>query len=146
MSSSKHQAIIAAVTAALLAATALAGGRVYEGRDLALPAGTATQINVFEEDSTPDSTWLTGAPVDWTTQVSIVIKARRTGTGSAETVCDAIWCDVFARVTTDATLLGLVQALNAGPLTRERDEADTDVAAFTWQFTVMHRTANNTVT
>jgi hypothetical protein len=148
MSSSKHQALVAYVAALFTAATALAGGNVYEGRDFPLPAGTASQIHVFAEDSTPEANVLTGAPVDWTTQVNVVIKARRAPGATAEHVCDSIWVDVYARAMADPTLGGglNVELLTAGPLTRDRDEADTDVAAFTWQVSVVHRTANNTVT
>lgn len=146
MTNSQHQAIAAAVAALFTAAPALADGRVYEGRGYPLPVGTASQIQVFLEDSTPEAIEIMGAPVDWTTPVSVLIKARRSANASAEAVADSVWVDVWARVMANQGLGGLVQALDPGAVTRDRDEADTDVAAFTWQFSVRHRTANNVIT
>jgi hypothetical protein len=145
MSNTQHQAIATAVAALLKADPALAGGRVYEGRDYTLGATVPNQVQVFLGDSTPQGVVITGAPVDWTTEVSVVIKARRSATDTAESVADALMFDVWARVMNNQNPSGLVYSLDPGPIERDRDEADTDVAAFTWRFEVQHRTANNSL-
>jgi len=145
MSKSKHQAIVTAIAALFIVAPALANGRVFEGRSYALPIGSASQIQVFIEDSTPEAEIITGAPVDWTTQITVLIKARRSASESAEVVADAVWVDAYARVMADQALGGLVMLLTLGDITRDRDEADTDVAAITWRFAVTHRTDSNVI-
>jgi hypothetical protein len=143
MSQSKHQGIVTALATML---AALSGVAVIEGRDIPLDTSTAKQVNLFLDDSTPSTGMLTGAPVDWITQLNVQIKARRTASSSAEAVADAVWVDAWQIVMADQSLGGLVQGLDLAPVLRERDEADTDVHCITWQFTVMHRTANNVLT
>lgn len=143
MSQSKHQAIVAAVATILEALSAVP---VVEGRDIPLDATTPAQVNVFLGDSTPATTTLTGAPIDWTTQISVQVKARATSTASAEAAAAAVWVDAWALVMADTSLGGLVAGLDPAPVLRDRDEADTDLHCITWQFTVMHRTANNVLT
>lgn len=145
MSNTQHQAIVEAVAALLTAAPALAGGRVFEGRELALPSDIASQIHVFLNDSDSNGDVLTGAPIDWQSPISIVIRARKSATASAEKVADAIWFDVWSRVMAAQSLGGLAMQLRADNVQRDRDQADPDVAAFTWNFTVTHRTSQNTL-
>jgi hypothetical protein len=145
MSNTQHQAIVEAVAALLTTAPSLAGGYVFEGRDLALGSDVPSQIHVFLNDSNPDGEILTGAPMDWSSEISIVIRARKAGSDSAEKVADALLFDAWSRVMADQSLSGLVMQLTAGPVTRDRDPADPDVAAFTWTFTVAHRTTNNSL-
>ncbi len=141
MANTKHQAIVDAAEAALLAGTPLVGGRVYEGRDRTMPVGVDSQILVWKGASLPTAGEIMGAPVDWTTDVRFLIKARRSGSNSAEKVADGIWTDVYARVMADSTLAALVWDLQPGPLEEpQRDEADTDVVLLEWHFTCRHRT------
>lgn len=148
MSATQFQAIVLAEAALLTAAPALAGGRVVEGRELALASDVASQINVFLNDSRPDAEIvITGAPVDWSSDVAIVIRTRKdlASGDSAETVADALLFDVWSRVMADQSLGGLVQSLAPGDITRDRDSVDPDVAAFTWNFTVTHRSTQNSL-
>ncbi len=141
MANTKQQAIVDAVEAALLAGTPVAGGRVYEGRDRAMPTGVASQVLVWKGFSEPTAGEIMGAPVDWLTEVKVLIKARRSGSDSAEKVADALWSDIYNRVMADSTLAGLVWDLTPGPLQEpERDEADTDVVLLEWAITCRHRT------
>lgn len=147
MSNSQHQTIVTAAVALLTAGTPLCGGRVYEGREYHLASTDASQIRVFLDESIPSAREITGAPVDWTTTVVNVIKSRRTsGATSAEQAADAIWVDVWARVMADQSLGGLVAMLDPQAVIRDRDEADTDLAVFTWRYIVQHRTSSNVIT
>lgn len=145
MATSKHLAIRAAVAALFAAATALAGGRIFQNRDYTLASGVASQIHVNRVDSDPDGEILTGAPVDWVTQIEVVIKTRKSGATEAEDVADEIWTDAYARLMADQSLGGLVGLLTQGAVSFDQDEADTDVAVITWRFSVTHRTANNSI-
>lgn len=147
MANSQHQSIVEAVQALLTAAPALASGRVFEGRDMPLGSDVVSQIHVFANDSEPNADILTGAPVDWLSQIAIVIRARRdTTTGySAEKVADALFVDVWSRVMAAQSLGGLAMQLQVGPVQRDRDQADPDVAAFTWLFHIVHRTTQTSI-
>lgn len=145
MSATAHQSIVEAVAALYTAATALAGGRVFEGRDMPLGSDVASQIHVFLNDSPAEARIITGAPVDWESEIATVIRARKSGADSAEKVADALLYDAYSRVMADQTIGGRVQQLRLGVISRDRDQADPDVAAFTLTFTVVHRTASNTL-
>jgi hypothetical protein len=145
MATSKHMAIRAAVAALFAAATPLAGGRVFQNREYALGAGVASQIHVNRVESDPEGEILTGAPIDWQTELEVVIKARKSGGAEAEDVADEIWTEAYARLMADQSLGGLAMLLTQGQVTFGQDEADTDVAEIRWRFTVMHRTTNNAI-
>lgn len=145
MSQTQHQAIVEAYAALLTAGTPLAGGRVFEGRDLALGSDVASQIHVFLNDSIPNGDVLTGAPIDWESEIAFVVRARSSASASAEKVADALLFEVWSRVMAGQSVGGLVTQFTAGPVTRDRDPADSNVAAFSWTPTVAHRTANNTL-
>lgn len=147
MASSKQFALRAAVVALLSQAPAVAVN-VFGNRDFALAEGLASQANVNVFDSNPAvDELMTGAPIDWTTTIQILIKARRAVDGTeASDVCDGIWCDVYARIFADASIGGLSQLTTPGGMAVDTDEADSSVAQITWTFTVVHRTANNALT
>lgn len=145
MATSKHLAIRAAVAALFAEATPLAGGRIFQNREYTLPSGIASQVHVNRVQADPNGEILTGAPIDWQTELEVVIKARKSGGTEAEDVADEIWTDAYARLMADQSLGGLVGQLTQGRVTFDQDEADTDVAAITWRFTVTHRTTNNAI-
>ena len=146
MPNSKHQAIVDAAEAALLAGTPLVGGRVFEGRDRTMPAGVASQILVWKGATSPQPAELTGAPQDWLTEIVFLIKARRSGSDSAEKVADSIWVDVYERVLSNAALQALVWDLQAGDADEpQRDEVDTDVVLLEWRITCRHRTTTTSI-
>lgn len=144
MATSKHLAIRDAV-AALLAP--LAVGRVHENRDYPLGEGVASQIHVYRLRSEPLRTNLSQiAPVDWTTDIRVLIKARTQDGMPAEETADELSCAVFAAVMGAQTLGGLADQIEPGPLGWEQEEGDHQVAAVTWDFSVLHRTQSNVIT
>lgn len=146
MTASKHYALTAAVVAALTASPALAGGNVMQNRTYPLATGVASQIHVNLATSDPQTPLsITGAPVDWITEVELVIKARAAGAAEAEAIADGIWTAVYARICADQSLGGRVQDFQPGPAYFDSDEADTSVAKVTWRFKVQHRTTSNTI-
>lgn len=147
MATSQHLGIRDAVAALFTAGTALAGGRVYENRELPLANEVASQIQVFRVQSEPERTLVgEAAPIDWTTEVRVVIKARRAGDTSAELVADDIACGCYARVMADQQLGGLADEVEPGAFVWDQDEADSTVVAVTWDIRVRHRTESNVIT
>lgn len=152
MSRSAFQLICDQVAATLSAPPALgAGGAghspiLFEDRNYPLADAVTSQIHVDYGQSTPEVVAITGAPVDWSTDIEITIKARRDGPTSAKVLADSILVDVYARVMGDQSLGGRVALLQPGAVSLNRDELDTDVCSLTWTFSVQHRTANNVIT
>ena len=147
MSTSKHLGIRDAVAALYAASTALAGGRIYENRDYPLQQGVASHIQVYRLQSTPERSLIgPTAPIDWTTDIRTVIKARKDGSSSAEAIADDIACACYARVMADQTLGGLCQLLDPSQFVWTQDEADSNVVMAVWDIRVVHRTDNNLIT
>lgn len=145
MAVGKHQAIRNAVAAAYAAGTALSA-RIMENRELALPDGAPSQIQVYCVESIPDRPFVsTFAPVDWNTQLRTVIKTRKDGTTSADELADALLQGCFARLMADQSLGGLCQQLDPGPVTWEADELDSNVVMVSWVATATHRTDSNSI-
>lgn len=145
MANSSQRAIRAAVAGLFTAGTALAGGRVYQNRVFSLAAGVNSQVHVNYVDSVPERAAIFGAPIEWTTQIEVVIKARRSGGASAEDRADEIWVDAYSRVMAAQSLGGLASGLDPGPASVGDDELDTDTCRLTWALSVRHSTANNSI-
>jgi hypothetical protein len=147
VATTKHLGIRDAVAALFAAGTALAGGRIHENRDLPLPQDVASQIQVYRDRSTPGRDLVGGtAPIDWTTEVRVIVKARKSGATSAELVADDIVSNCFARVMADQTLGGLCFLLDPGEITWDQDEADSTVVVAAMQLQIVHRTTDNVIT
>jgi hypothetical protein len=144
MANSQHYAVRAAV-AALFTGAPLAGGNVFQNRDYALAADVASQIHVNRNTSQPEAIQITGAPIDWTTEIELRFKARKTVSASADDVCDQLWVAAAALLLSNQTLGGLAMQIDPGDVSFEQDSGDTAVAEITQLFKVMHRTAGNTI-
>lgn len=119
---------------------------VHENRDHPLAERAASQIGVYRTLSTPERILLgVGAPIDWTTDVRVVIKARTMDGTSAETTADGIACDCYAALMADQTLGGLAQLTELGPIVWDQDEADHQVVVAVMDFRFVHRTLGTTL-
>lgn len=143
MATSQHLAVRDAVASLLQAAPALAGGRVFENRDYKLATDAASGVWVYRDDSTPARGPMMFSPIDWTTRVRVVIKARTSGGVSAETAADTLATEAYARVMGAPQLGGLASDLEAGQMLWQQDEIETSVAVCELEFFVQHRTTNN---
>ena len=126
----------------------LAGDRIYQNRDYALPQGVASQINVHRVQSEPERLLIgPTAPIDWTTAIKVAVTARKDALTeqSGEAAADDIAVACFARVMAAQTLGGLCDQIEPGILTWEQDEADSNVVLITWEIGVIHRTTNNVI-
>lgn len=146
MATTRHLAVRDALAAAYQANPPLSP-RILENRKMSLPEGLASQIQVYRVDSRPDLELIhSSAPIDWTTTLRTVIKARKSGATTAEAVADDLMAACYARVMADQTLGGTVMELSTGDFSWDQDEGDTTVAIVTWDLTVLHRTQNNVIT
>lgn len=144
MTTSLHLGIRDAAAALLSAAPAIAPGGVLENRELPLPAGVESQVHVFRVVSRPVRGAVQGAPIDWSTQVRIVVKARK-GAQSAELIADGIATEVYARLMADEFLGGLSDGADPGDFAWDQDEVDPHVALVTWDIVYQHRTSHNRI-
>lgn len=126
----------------------LAGDRIFQNRDYALPQGVPSQINVHRVQSQPERILIgAAAPIDWTTDIRTAITARKDALADsqAEPAADAIAVQCFARVMADQTLGGLCQQIEPGLIAWDQDEADSNVVQITWDIQVTHRTTDNVI-
>jgi hypothetical protein len=144
MAASKHIGIRDACAALLAAAPAISPGGVLENRELPLPNGVESQVHVFRVVSPPERGAVQGAPIDWSTQVRIVVKARK-GADTAERIADSIATEVYARLMADQVLGGLAMGADPGAFVWDQDEIDPDVAMVTWDITYLHRTEHSSI-
>lgn len=146
MATSKHLGLRDAVAALFAAAPALANGNIQENRDQPLDERSASQISVYRVQSIPERELLGSlAPIDWTTDIRVVIKARSMDGTSAEAAADDIACSVYSRLMADQGLGGLCNLMDPGPFQWDQDEADVHVVVVVFDVRLQHRTEANTV-
>ena len=119
------------VSAALLAAPALAGGRVYVGRDNATALNQASDVNVTLQTQDGQPFALTAGPTDWTVDIGVEIRARGTDTADAITAIDPLIELAYAR------LLAMAMPAGVMGITGFRGQIDVQEAAApfaAWQF------------
>jgi hypothetical protein len=144
MSNTQHSAMRDAVVAALLAAPALASGRIEARRRRPVAAEVASQINVYLEDSTP-----TDGPIGttyWATRVRVECVARAATGLDSETVADALAVQVHARLLTDPSLGGLAIDTVVTSMAWTDDELETSLSACQQLFQVTHATPTASIT
>lgn len=147
MTATLHLGVRNALANLLLAPTALAGGRIHQNRDYALNQEEASAISVYRRQSVAERWAIDGGPVDWLTEIEVLIKARTVTGTTAEVAADGLCSDVYARVMAAPTLGGLAMDTQPpGAIVWDQDEADANVATCTMTFTVLHRTAGNAIT
>jgi hypothetical protein len=128
------------VAAALLAAPALAGGRLSVGTDTATALNEASDVTLTLQTQDGEPFMLTAGPVDWTVDIGVEIRARGSDTVDAVAAIDPLIELAYAR------LVAMVLPAGVTGITGFRgrldvQEAATPVAA--WQFlsTFTFRTA-----
>lgn len=90
--------ITTAVRDALLAAPALAGGRVYRGRRVPLAQADAVSIHVNAMRHAGRAMTMDGADVQWETAVAVELKARAATGSDAEAALDPHLAALWARL------------------------------------------------
>lgn len=132
--------LIDTVSAALMAAPAVAGGRVAVGRDTTTALDQASDVNITLQVQDGQPFALTAGPTDWSVDVGVEIRARGTDAIDALAAIDPIMEQVYARLTAMALPAGIT-GLQAFRGQLDVQEAATPVAAWQFQLTVSLRTA-----
>jgi hypothetical protein len=129
-----------ALQAALLAAPALAGGRVYAGRTRPIAQEEASAINLRLSDT--QATHPVLQATDWRTVVIVECAARAAPGGpAADTAADALLADAHTRLHDFAAPgLGLLQVTDDATVEWDHDADDTAYTCATLRLTVVHRT------
>lgn len=137
--STAFQSVANGIVAALLAAPALAGGRVFANRMRPLPAGQSDAIVVRTEQSAARETVL-GA-LDWGSQFVVECYARGSTGGDPAAAVDALLGDTWARLAgLNASALGAMAINVHAAIEWQYDEADTPVVCAAVRLLVQHRT------
>lgn len=132
--------IVDAVQAAMLAAPAVAGGRVAVGRDNTTALDQASDVNITLQAQGGEPFALTGGPTDWTVDLGIEVRARGSDSVNALSAIDPLLELVYARlqaITWPAGVMGI------GGIRGQLDvqEAATPIAAWQVLQTITFRTA-----
>lgn len=143
MSNSAHMAVRNAVVAALLAAPALAGGRVVGNRRRPMAQEHPSQIFVYLEDAVASRTVL--GLVDWRTRIRVECLARATSTTPADDAADALAASAYARLMADTTLAGAAIDLDPQAIAWTEDETDPALSACQQIYTVWHQCLDATL-
>ena len=132
------------LVAALVAAPALAGGRVYVNRLRPVSANSTTAV-VVRLDKSEGLQMVLGA-VDWSSAYSVECYARAPGNGEPAGAIDQLLSDVWARLCAlDATALGAIDITIAPRIDWQYDDAETPLVCAVIQLSVQHRTPSNSL-
>lgn len=148
MAASAHSKIAAAVVSALLAAPAIADGRVHRSRTRPISPGATNGVVVRLARSSSADPQMLGSPTLWTTLISVECYGR--GTEEVpESGADEVAVAVFERLASVPTLGGL--AMDVAPhegstLEWDFDELDTSMCAITAHFVITHQTTERVLT
>jgi hypothetical protein len=141
--STQFSQIVGAIVSALQATPAVCQ-KVYRARPDSIPEQFDQAVNVQWEQGIAGFGTIHGAPIDWTTKVSVECFAR-SQTDTGDVAVDPLLSAVFARLAQDTTLGGLVADLNVAGIEAENS---TDAKKTGWvrlTYIVQHRTDNGTL-
>lgn len=139
------KALNAALVAALVAAPALAGGRVYANRLRPIQQAHSTAVVVRLVASQSQEIAL-GA-LDWSTQFAIECLGRGTTGADPVDAVDALLLAVWPRLASlDAAALGAMAVVVDAGVEWQFDEGEASSASATLRLTVQHRTTTASLT
>jgi hypothetical protein len=134
--------IVAAIKTALVANPAVSA-QVDRARLRAVPEDRETAVAIRLDSATPDRFAILNGPTDWDTTIYVECYARSAGaTQTADEAVDALLGAVWARLTADTSLGGLVMDLRPVSLEYDFDGKADDLACVTLGLGVLHRTNN----
>ena len=139
----KFSGIVAALVSALVAAPAVST-QVDRARQRPIQDGQATAVVVRIQASTPERFAILNGPTDWDTEIAIECYAR-SATLAPDEAADVLLAAVWAKLSADTTLGGLVMDLQPTGLEYDFAPGADNMACVTLALKVMHRTTNNTL-
>lgn len=142
---SAHRALTQAVVDALAQAPAIAGGRIYRGRRLQMPAEHASAVYVGLARSSGMQPFAGDASTDWSTVIVIDLCARASAGVDGLTAVDSLLDAVYERLASVAPPQAAQAWLIEPQLEWEIDEAEQTLGAATLVMRASHRTASGSL-
>jgi hypothetical protein len=140
-----HDQVIDAILSALKAEPAIAAGNVYEEELRHKPETIDEYVIVSLAGSRPGRVAIKGAPVDWTSIVTIESHARRDQRTPAGRASRRLAAQVYARLLSEPTLGGVVLDIQEPSLQTDHEQLDTEIGCVIAQYPVLHRTQARTL-
>jgi hypothetical protein len=141
--STQFSQIVGAIVAALQSNPAVCQ-KVYRARPDSVPEDLDQAVNVQWEQGLAGFAAIRGAPIDWTTKISVDCYARsRTDTG--DVAVDPLLAAVFERLAEDTTLGGLIADLNVAGIEAENSTDSKKTGWVRLTYIAQHRTDNGTL-
>lgn len=132
--------IVAAVIAALEAEPAVCG-TIYRARERVVPEQADKAINVQFENALPSRGAMRGAPVDWSTRVTVECFARSV-LESGGLAVDPLFQAVYERLAADSTLGGVASDVEIQGIEAENTNEGKKTGWVRLTYIVQHRTSN----
>jgi len=141
MTMNAHDEVVDALLAALLAAPALAGGRVQEEASFDLiPESVSAAVSLTFMGSQAELVVLDGAPLSWRTGVRISCFARHDAAGQGGRASRALHAQVYARLMASPAVRALGQ-IDPPRLNSDTELAGSRMGLLHADYIVTHRTA-----
>lgn len=117
---------------------------IYRARSNAIPEQDVQAISVQFDQSLPNTGVMHGAPIDWSTRITVECFARSV-TETGDLAVDPLLKNVFARLAADATLGGTVGNLAIVGLEAENTAEGKKTGWVRLTYVAEHRTDNLTL-
>jgi hypothetical protein len=132
--------VVSAVMAALLAQPRICKG-VYRARTLVISEQDDEAITVQWEQASPAASTIAGAPIDWTTRLTVECFARSVK-DSGDMAVDPLLERVYERLAADSTLGGMVDDLVIAGIEAENSTEGKKTGWVRLTYIAVHRTDN----
>lgn len=135
--------VVAAMMTALAAEPAVCDA-IYRARSMAIPDRDERAVTVQFEQALPAAGAIKGAPLDWTTKVTVECYAsslKETG----DLAVDPLLAAVYARLAEDTTLGGLIGDLSIAGIEAENTADAKKTGWVRLTYIAEHRTNNSTL-
>ena len=141
---SAFKTVLDTAKAALLQSPAVAGGRVYVGRDLATPLDAASDVNLTLAAQDGEPFVLGNGPTDWVVDLGVEIRARGSDSVDAVAAIDPLIETAYARLAAIAWPAG-VMGVSALRGRLDSQEAASPVAGWQFALSINLRTASGSL-
>lgn len=132
--------VVSAVVATLAAQPVICKG-IYRARSLVVPDQDDQAITVQWDRAKPEAFTIAGAPIDWSTQVTVECFARSLK-DSGDVAVDPLLELVFERLAADATLGGMVDDFVIAGIEAENTTEGKKTGWVRLTYIAVHRTSN----
>lgn len=138
--SSAFLKIVSAIHATLLAQPRICAA-IYRARSLVVPDQDDEAITVQPANALPSDVTISGAPIDWSTRISVECFARSVK-DSGDIAVDPLLERVFERLAADSTLGGMVDDLIIAGIEWQTTSEGKKTGWVHLTYIALHRTSN----